>query len=157
VIYYPRNGGFCPLIFTTMTTQKASKPKFRKDKAPILGPNVQQFSDYISLAFDVAGLDLADYRALIIQHQELGIGYSMGQVNMHDHDADCFYSSAVAVFEDGVHWMQDLVEVEGEENNHRVSLLFNNEQTGGKAAIMLMTCILQEKPMHPPECQCCES
>ncbi len=139
-----------------MSTKKATKPKFRKDAPPVLGPNVKQFSDYIDLGFEVAGLDLADYRAVIVEDKKFGIGFCMGQVNMHDHDAECFYSTAVAIFEDGIHWMQDLADVEGEESDHGVTMLFNNEQTGGKAAMMIMTCILQEKPMHPPTCPCCE-
>ena len=138
------------------TKRTAKKPKFRKDEKPELGPNVQQFADYITLGFEVGGLDLADYRAVIIKDEKHGVGFSMGQVNMNEHDAECFFSTAIAVFEDGIHWMQDLVEVEGEESDHGVSLLFNNEQTGGKGAMIIMTCILQEKPMHPPNCPCCE-
>jgi len=138
------------------TKRKASKPKFRKDEQPELGPNVQQFADYITLGFEVAGLELADYRSIIIKDKKLGVGFSMGQVNMNDHDADCFYQTAIAVFEDGIHWMRDLVEVEGEESDHGTSMLFNNEQTGGKGAMIIMTCILQGQPMHPPTCPCCE-
>ena len=139
-----------------MTTQKAKKPNFRKDAPPRLGPNVQEFSDYISLGFEVAGLDLSDYRTVIVEDKKFGVGFCMGQVNMHEHDAECFYQSAIAVFEDGIHWMKDLVEVEGEENEHAVTMLFNNEQTGGKAAMIIMTCILQENPMQDPGCPCCE-
>ena len=133
--------------------KKKSKPKYRKDPAPELGKNAADFAKHLDIGFDVAGLEMSDYRALIIQDERYGPGFSICQLDTNEHEPECYFQTGIAVFEDGIHWMVDLIE---KEQAHGVSLVFNEKVTGSMAAMMVMTCILREEPLYAPTCPCCE-
>ena len=75
--------------------KKKSKPKYRKDPAPELGKNAAEFAKHLDIGFDVAGLEMSDYRALIIQDERYGTGFSICQLDTKNMNQSVIFKQAL--------------------------------------------------------------
>ena len=108
-----------------------------------LPTNVQIFIDHLTVGLESAGLDIADFKPMTGVNKETGeFGLLFTQIPYYEEDS---IETTVIVHNDRVEFL-----------DHNSSLIMNNEQPPTKVAILFLVAMIQEEPLLPPSCPCCE-
>tara|TARA_Y100001951_G_scaffold100725_1_gene104576 strand:- start:470 stop:1066 length:597 start_codon:yes stop_codon:yes gene_type:complete len=113
-----------------------------------LGPNAQSFAEHIQTGIEWAGLEMSDFKPMVVTHKEDGrLGFAICQLDVNV-EPEAAIDSMVCCFEDSLEWM--LPEI-------TTSMCINEENPSSQIATIILGRILTGEPLHAPSCPCCEA
>tara|TARA_R100001460_G_scaffold33829_2_gene66044 strand:+ start:610 stop:969 length:360 start_codon:yes stop_codon:yes gene_type:complete len=117
---------------------KKSLPKVTEPKLP---PNVAVFQDHLALGLECFDLDWFDFRPHTCHNKEYGDGLLFSQLDKK-HSAECAGENSLIVSNEGLHLPNKKI------------LPFSNEQPPTKMALLVLSAMVTEQPLHfeCPEC-----
>ena len=113
----------------------------RKVSNPELPLNVAVFQDHLALGLECFDLDWFDFRPHTCKNKEYGNGLLFSQLDK-SHKECCQAENALIVSNQGLHLPNEKI------------LPFTNEQPPTKMALLVLSAMVNEQPLHfeCPEC-----
>ena len=113
----------------------------RKVSNPELPLNVAVFQDHLALGLECFELDWFDFAPMTCKHNEYGDGIAFSQYDKH-HADHCKAEYCLIVSDTGIHMPEKSL------------LPFSNEQPPTKMALLVLSAMVTEQPLHfeCPEC-----
>ena len=115
------------------------KKNFKK-----LPHEVRVFLDHLECGLDCFGEDLFDYQPCTMTHNEHGVGLLFSQLSKKEFNNIDMADSSLIVSKKGVHLKKEKI------------LFFSNEQPPTKLALLVLSAMITQEPLHfdCPQCDC---
>jgi len=106
---------------------------------------VRVFLDHLECGLECFGEDLFDYHPCTMNHNEHGVGLHISQLShKKEFEASDMADASLIVSQKGVHLQKEKI------------LFFSNEQPPTKLALLVLSAIIKQEPLHfdCPHCDC---